>query len=306
MISAPLEVYRNSVQTWETDQMGHMNVQFYVDKSAIALAVLSHYLDLGPAYVRTENARLVPRGHHIRFLREQLPGAPLKMVSGILDVQADSLQVYQEMTNVDNGEVAATFSTEVQLIDLASRTARPLPQAALDAAQNLRMELPPHAAPRGLDMQPLRPSPTLAEAESLGMLPTYHGQVTPAMCDTDGWLATRSYMGIVSDAVPNLMAHARGSERPPSHIGGAALEYRFAYRRSLRAGDLVTLRSGIKQLAPKTHTFVHWLFDLSTGEAIATAEVVAIMLDLKARRAVEAPAEVKTALERILIPGASI
>jgi acyl-CoA thioester hydrolase len=306
MTAAPIEVYRNSVQTWEADQMGHMNVQFYVDKSASALAVLSHHLDLGPAYARSENARLIPREHHIRFLREQRPGAPLQMVAGILDAGPDRLRVYQEMTNAANGEVAATFSTEVQLVDLASREARPLPPAALDAAARLQMELPAHAAPRGLDMQTPRPSPKLAEADALGMLPTYHGQVTPAMCDADGWLATRSYMGIVSDAVPNLMAQVHGADRSQSSVGGAALEYRFVYRKSLRAGDLITLRSGIRQLAPKTYTFVHWMFDLSTGEAIATAEVVAIMLDLKARKAIEIPEQVKTVLERVLIPEASI
>src|SRR5690625_1698992 len=117
MSAAPIEVYRNSVQTWESDQMGHMNVQFYVDKSASGLAVLAHFLGLGPEFTRTEKARLVHREQHIRFLREQHPGAPLKMVAGILDANPDRLRVYQELTNTFNGEVAATFSSEVQLLD---------------------------------------------------------------------------------------------------------------------------------------------------------------------------------------------
>ncbi len=28
-----IELARSSVQTWECDQMGHMNVQFYVEKA---------------------------------------------------------------------------------------------------------------------------------------------------------------------------------------------------------------------------------------------------------------------------------
>lgn len=301
-MAAPIEVYRNSVQAWEIDQMGHMNVQFYVDKSASALAVFSHHLGLGPDFTRREGARLVAREHHIRFLREQHPGAPLRIVSGVLATAPDRLRIYQEMTNAANGEVAATFTIEAELLDIHSRAPRPLPSTVLAAAEGLRMELPDHGAPRGLELQPPRPSPMLAEADALGMLATYHGMVSPAMCDADGWLAPRAYMGIVSDSVPNLLVQIYGVDCSRMGIGGAALEYRFAYRRAARAGDLLTLRSGIKQVGRKAYVFVHWLFDLSTGEALATAEAVAVLLDLKARRAIEIPAEFRELLERHMHP----
>lgn len=296
----PIEVYRNSVQTWETDQMGHMNVQFYVDNATSALAVLSHHLGLGPQFARREGARLVAREHHIRFLREQRPGAPLRIVAGVLDASPNALRIYFEMSNAASKEVAATFVADVDLLDIASRTKRPLSSAVLNAAERLRVELPAHGAPRGIELHPPRPAPTLAEAEQLGMLPTYYGVVTPGMCDADGWQATRSYMGVVSDAVPNLLVQMYGEDRSKSGIGGAALEYRLCYRKALRPGDLITLRSGIKQVATKTYTFAHWMFDLSTGEAIATAEVVAVMLDLQARKAIEIPADTRTVLERFV------
>ncbi|HEX5514777.1 MAG TPA: thioesterase family protein [Gammaproteobacteria bacterium] len=305
-MAEPIEVYRNSVQTWETDQMGHMNVQFYVDKSAAALAVLSHHLGLGPDFTRQAGARLSACEHHIRFLREQHPGAPLRMTAGVLSSGPERLRLYQEMTNAASGEVAATFIVEAELLDTATRAVQPLPAATQAAAEGLRIELPAHGAPRGLTAHPPRPSPTLAEAEALGLLATYHGAVAPTMCDVDGWLATRAYMGIVSDAVPNLLVQIYGIDRSKSGIGGAALEYRFAYRKALRAGDLITVRSGIKQVASKTYTFSHWLFDLTTGEAIATAEVVAVMLDLQERRAIEIPAAVREMLERHLKPGIGI
>lgn len=301
-MAAPIEVYRNSVQAWEIDQMGHMNVQFYVDKSVSALAIFSHHLGLGPDFTGREGARLVAREHHIRFLREQLPGAPLRVVSGVLAAAPDRLRIYQEMTNAASGEVAATFVIEAELLDIQSREARPLPGTALAAAEGLLMELPAHGAPRGLQLQPPRQSPTLAEADALGMLTTYHSMVSPAMCDADGWLATRAYMGVVSDSIPNLLVQIYGVDRSQIGIGGAALEYRFAYRRAVRAGDLITLRSGIKQVGSKTYVFVHWLFDLTTGEALATAEAVAVMLDLKARRAIEIPAEFRELLERHMHP----
>src|SRR5690606_3229214 len=146
-MAAPIEVYRNSVQAWEIDQMGHMNVQFYVDKSVSALAVFSHHLGLGPDFTRREGVRLVAREHHIRFLREQLPGAPLRVVSGVLAAAPDRLRIYQEMTNAASGEVAATFVIEAELLDIQSREARPLPSPALAAAEGLLMDLPAHGAP---------------------------------------------------------------------------------------------------------------------------------------------------------------
>lgn len=305
-MSAPIEVYRNSVQSWEIDQMGHMNVQFYVDKSAAALAVLSHYLGLGPDFTRRSSARLQPCQHHIRFLREQHSGAPLRMTAGVLAAGPQRLRIYQEMTNAASDEVAATFILEAELQDLETRASRPLPAVARTAAQRLQVDLPAHAAPRGLELQAPRLGPTLPEAESLGMLPSYHGVVSPAMCDSDGRLATRAYMGIVSDAVPNLLVQIYGADRTDSGLGGAALEYRFVYRRAPRAGDLITVRSAIKQVASKAYTFAHWLFDLSSGEAIATAEVVAVLLDLEARRAIEIPDHMRAALERHLIPGIEV
>jgi len=297
-----IEVYRNSVQTWEIDQMGHMNVQFYVDKATAGLAVLGLHLGLGPDFARREGARLVARDQHIRFLREQRPGAPLRMHAGVLDADADSLRIYQELTNPASGEIAATFVTEVDLLDLTSRTRRPLPASALERARQLRAELPAHAAPRGLELSAPRPAPSLAQADALGMLATYLSPVQPAMCDGDGVLATRAYMGIVSDSIPNLLVQILGHDRSKGRTGGAALEYRFVYRQAPRVGDIVAVRSAIRSIAPKSYSFCHWLFDVASGEAIATAEAVAIMFDLEARKAIPIPDEARAKLERFLIP----
>lgn len=304
-----VEVYRNSVQTWECDQMGHMNVQFYLDKSASGLTVLGHYLGLGPDYTREEKARLRFTTHHVRFLREQRAGEPLCMKGGVLDAGTDSLRVYLELTNPGTEEVAATFAADVELQDIASGDRRPLPQTVLDRARDLRAELPEYAAPRGLEMAPPRPAPTLAEAEAMGLLLTYTGVVQPQMCDEDGLMAIRWYMGVISDAIPNLITATRGPRRGSGgggKVGGAALEYRFVYHKRPRSGDLLTLRSGIKNVGSKAYTLCHWLFDLTSGEAVATAEAVAIMFDLEARKAIVIPDRARAGLERYCFPELSV
>lgn len=300
-----LEIYRNSVQTWEIDMMGHMNVKFYVEKSVAALAMLGQHLGLGPRFARESGARLVPTEHHVRFLQEQRPGAPVVINAGIVEATRERLVVYQEMVNAASSGVAATFIVTVTLQDCVSGESRPIPEHVLEQAATWQTEIPAHGAPRGLEMASPRPGPTLDEAVSRGMLSTWKGPVLPRMCDGNGRLVTEAHMGIVSDAIPNLLVHLTAEDRSESSLGGAALEYRFVYRRSAAEGDLLELRSGIKAVSTKTYQFGHWLFDAATGECVATAEAVAVLLDLEARKAVVIPEASRAVLERHVIPGLS-
>ncbi|MDO8838960.1 MAG: acyl-ACP thioesterase [Parvibaculum sp.] len=306
-MSEMIEVARSSVQTWESDQMGHMNVQFYVDKAGQGLAALALHLGLGPRFARADGARFFVRDHHVRFLREQRPGAPFFIRAGILEPRDFGLRVYEEMVNTVSGEVAATFIAEVELLDGESREVKPLPAKAKAAAKALVVDLPVHGSPRGLDIYTPRPSPKLAEADAMGMVRTWQGEIDASQCDSHGFLTIRHFMGIVSDGIPNLLAQTSGADRSRTPtVGGAALEYRFVYRRHPRAGDVLTLRSGLKNVGPKIYTWCHWLFDLETGEAIATAEAVAVALDLTTRKAIAIPDEMRTNLESLVIDGLGV
>lgn len=296
-----IEVNRSSVQTWETDQMGHMNVQFYMEKATQGLASLGIHLGLGPRRLESQGTTLHARSHHVRFLREQRPGAAFYMRAGVLSVRADSLKIYQEMISTTTGEVAATFTGDVDLLDITTQQPRPLPTEAIDRARDLTAEQPARGRARGLELYEPRPAPTLEEAQRLGMVPTLQCEIQPAQCAADGYLHPRHYMGIVSDSIPNLLAQTQGRDRgDDSDVGGAALEYRFIYRARPRAGDVLALRSGLKEVGSKTYIWVHWLFDLESGRCVATAEAVAITLDLTARKSVPIPDEMRARLETLL------
>ena len=306
-MSEMIEVARSSVQTWESDQMGHMNVQFYVEKAGQGLAALALRLGIGPRFARAEGARLFVRDHHVRFLREQRPGAPFFIRAGILEVRDFGLRVYEEMVNTVSGDVAATFIAEVELLDEESREMKPLPAKVKTVAKALVVELPVHGSPRGLEIYTPRPAPKLADADGMGMVRTWQGEIDAAQCDGQGFLTIRHFMGIVSDGIPNLLAQTSGADRSKTpSVGGAALEYRFVYRRHPRVGDVLTLRSGLKNVGPKIYTWCHWLFDLETGEAIATAEAVAIALDLTTRKAIAIPDEMRANLESLVIEGLGV
>ena len=301
------EVYRSSVQTWESDQMGHMNVQFYLDKAQAGLATLGHYIGLGPRLLKEKGWVLTARDHHVRFLREQRPGAPFFIRGGIAEIHEDHLVVYEEMINTVSGDVAATFRAEAVLVDGKSRAPLSFPKEALQKAEDVKTDIPAHGAFCGLEMTAPRPAPSLQDAEAMGMVRTYMGEVMPDWCDAHGYMTKRHFMGVVSDSIPNLLAATRGDDRSAnSKTGGAALEYRFIYRGAPKEGDLLTLCSGLKTVTDKTYTWCHWLFDTETGNAVATAEAVAIALDLEARKAIPIPREMKAHLESLVIGGLGV
>jgi len=66
------------------------------------------------------------------------------------------------------------------------------------------------------------------------------------------------------------------------------------------------LRSGLKEVGNKTYTWCHWLFDVESGKAVATAEAVAIALDLETRKSIPIPDEMRAQLEGLVIDGLGV
>ncbi|MBV1933674.1 MAG: thioesterase family protein, partial [Parvibaculaceae bacterium] len=208
-----IEIHRDSVQTWESDQMGHLNVQFYMEKAQCGLASLFAEMGLGPRALRAAGQRLDVQDHHVRFLREQRPGAPFYLVGGVLSAQPDLFVVYEEMRATLDNTPAATFRAEVRLVDDATGSPVPFPQAVIDASGKLHGELPKHGMPRGLTLEAPRAPITLTQAEERGLIATYQGEVLERMCDGQGFMNKRHYMGLVSDSIPNLLVKTRGDDR---------------------------------------------------------------------------------------------
>ena len=165
-----IEVARSSVQTWECDQMGHMNVQFYVAKAEEGMAALATALKLGHHVQRENGTVLVAREHHIRFLRELRPGAPFVVKGGVLRAMTEGLEIYEELRTVIPDEVSATFYTRAEWCDHQTRGGLPMPTAALAKIAPYSIDMPKHGEPRGLQMTPPRhPAPHLEDAEKMRM-----------------------------------------------------------------------------------------------------------------------------------------
>ena len=303
-----IELARSSVQTWECDQMGHMNVQFYVEKACDALAAFGAGLGLGPRALAHQGQVLEPADHHIRFLRELRPGTPYFLRGGAVQADVMALTLYSELVQTASGEVAASFRTVAQLRDLRDGELRGFDDGVRAMALHNPVDIPAHGEARGLTLHaPRDPAPTLADADALGLIHTYQGVVRTSDCDANGEMLPRFFMARLSDSIPNLLVQTSGNNRGEGgNVGGAALEYRFFYRSRPRAGDILAVRSGLRAVGAKTYVWAHWLFDVETGEAAGTAEAVAVAMDLQTRKAIALPDALRARLEPLLIEGLTV
>lgn len=295
------EVLRSGVQAWECDRMGHWNVRFYFQKASEGLALFGAALGLAPRSLAERGLGFVARDQHVRFLRELRPGAPYRVVAGVLDAEPQRLRVYSEIQHVALEAPAATLTSELYFAELASREPVPLPEPVLRAAEGQRCELPDHGAPRGLTADPPGPAPVRKDSAGRGMVPAFLGPAPAELCDAAGYLTPAGHMACVSDGIDHYFHRTRGKH--VRAVGGAALEYRYAYRTPARVGDVVEVYSALKAIGPKIKHLCHHLFDATTGDAIATSEAIAVNFDLEARRAVPLSEEERRFLEPHLIAG---
>ncbi len=297
-----IEVCRSSVQTWECDVMGHMNVQFYVAHGTSGVASLGNAIGLGPTALRNQGLRLRAVNHHIRFLREMRPGAPFYVMGGLSSATPKKLRFVLEIRNTVSGEVMATLTGDAVLSNPSGSALTDFPAEAIAKAGAVTVEVPPHARPRGLVLETEPSLLRFNEQKAQRLIPIYQAMVKDADCDADGYMMTRLYIGHISDGIPNMLAATRGEDRSQmGNVGGAALEYRTYYRKRPQAGDILCVRSGLKSMTDKAYTWAHWMFDLETGETIATAEAVAISMDLEARKAIPIPDDLRAILETMRI-----
>lgn len=292
-----MEVYRGGANTWECDEMGHMNVRFYVARMMEGLSALAPAAAMPRAFLAGAASTLRPRDQHIRFLREAHAGRPFHMTACTLDVRDSSVLIYQQLTHA-SGEPCAAFRTWVDHVDVETGAPFAWSNRARDALEGLRDEPPADLAPRSLDPA----SESLANAHAveadrigapvigLGAIPTQH-------CDVFGCMAPEFFIARISDSVGNILgpwrqevaawARTEGVER----IGSAVLEYRLVYRRWPRAGDRFVIRSSVGARHGKAHAIVHWILDPATGDAWCTSEAVSVIFDLDRRKSLSPPAE---------------
>lgn len=303
-----IPLWLGSANTWDCDEMGHMNVRVYVEKAMEGLGILAHAIEMPHAFRPNAPSTLLLREHHIRFIREAHPGKPLRMNGCVLDFDDSSALIYQELRHGD-GTPAASFRTRMTHIEARSGKVFPWSTRTQKALSTLMDTPPADTAPRGIDPNVL-PLPdddaTMASVTAVNAPLIGQGIVPPQHCDVFGRMAPPWFMGRISDSVPNLLHAWRNTVAASvegAQTGAAVLEYRLIYRAWPRAGDAFAIHSGLSEVGEKTHSLTHWVLDPFTGRPWATTQAVAVTFDLNTRKVIPTPAEAMRKLEEIAPKG---
>lgn len=308
-----IELYRGSINTWECDEMGHMNVRFYVAKMMEGLAEFAHAVGLGHAFRERAQSTLRPRDQHIRFIKEAHAGSPFTMTGCVLEVSDTAVLIYQQITH-QSGEPCASFRTWVDHIDMGSGAAFPWNAETRARLEALKDEPPAVTAPRSLDLSSaVRPTARMADADAVNAPVIGRGVVQPQHVDLTGAMMPEFFIGRVSDSIGHLLRPWREKVREAAEargetlrMGGAVLEYRLVYRRWPRAGDRFVIRSGRGFQKEKTHSFIHWIIDPDTGHAWMTSEAVAVSLNLDTRKIIPSSPELMQLLATVAPDGLTV
>lgn len=306
-----VELWRGAVNSWECDEMGHMNVRFYLGRAWEGLAVLCARLGLTDAFRPGAAATVRVLEHRVRYLAEAHEGALMHMTGGVLAVRESEVDVVQTLWLSDRDTVSATVVT--RLAHVTPREDRPFAWSsrARAAADALVVDLPAEAQARGVGAEPVASlSASRDQADAFGLPRTAAGLVQPVDADVFGRWRPDGFMGRLSDAATHLFgAYERHAIKSGDarRLGRVMLEGRIVFGpESARVGDLVELRSGLARVDDKVETRVDWALDPVSGKPWAALEAVVASFDLDARKLAPYAEPTRALMRDAVVPGLTL
>jgi acyl-CoA thioester hydrolase len=122
---------------------------------------------------------------------------------------------------------------------------------------------------------------------------TYRGVVYPWHCDHVGHMNVMWYVGKFDEATWNLFhrvgitpAYLRDNRR-----GMAAVDQHIEYKRELKAGEVVTVRTEVLEVHQRKIRFRHEMHNDDTGEVAAITTILGVHMDTQARKTCPFPSE---------------
>jgi acyl-CoA thioester hydrolase len=306
-----IEVWRGGVKSDQLDEMGHLNVRFYVALAMEGLTGLAHALGMSGAFSSDAGATLIVREHHIRFLREARARAPLHMTAEVLSMEETDARVLFVLWHSLSGEAAATYNTVISHVDAKELRPFPWPAVARERSEGLMGDLPDFARARSTPLDPVEPRARMDAADELGLPVIARGAIGAADCDGFGRMQAEHFMGFIVSGIPQMSngfreAVVEATDPKPARVGNAALEYRLLYLDWPRTGDLYVIRTGVLDFDQRGMNVVHWMLDPVSGRAWGSCQAYIVTFDLEARKIMPVPPAARTVLDERIARGVSL
>ena len=131
---------------------------------------------------------------------------------------------------------------------------------------------------------------------------TYRGAVYPWHCDHMGHMNVMWYVGKFDEATWNLFA--LGGISPAflrAHNRGlVAVKQEISYQAELLAGDVLEVRSQMRQVGDRRVVFYHEMRNGQSGEVCAGTELTGVYIDRERRKSCPFPPEIAESLRALI------
>ncbi len=132
-----VETYRGAVYPWQIDQVGHMNVQFYVAKFDEATWQFFAQIGMTPSYFREQDRGMAAVQMNITFSRELLAGDLVAVRSSVIEIGRRKLRFRHRLINCQTGEEAAMAEMIGVHMDRSARKSCEFPAEVVDAGRRI-------------------------------------------------------------------------------------------------------------------------------------------------------------------------
>lgn len=133
--SEGIVTYRGVTYPWQCDQIGHMNITWYVSKFDEANWNLFASVGITPSYLRDGKFGVAGVQQNITYKRELMAGDVIEIRTRILEIREKVIRFVHEMSNVETNEIAAICEITAVHMDRNTRKSCPFPDAIRKAAE---------------------------------------------------------------------------------------------------------------------------------------------------------------------------
>ncbi|MEO0423667.1 MAG: thioesterase family protein [Pseudomonadota bacterium] len=128
----------------------------------------------------------------------------------------------------------------------------------------------------------------------------YRGVAHPWQCDVMGHMTTRHYVAMFDDASYHLLHEVFGWAAGDAGVGWADVKHTIEYKDEVGSGDLLEVRGRLEKIGGKSVTVLYDMHNLTRNNLAASLESISVYFDLKARKAVTVPDELRQRAARFL------
>ena len=136
-MTEPLTTYVGAVYPWQCDQVGHLNVAFYVAKFDEATWNLFAEIGMDGTYFRERRGGMGAVDQKLTYSRELYPGDCVVVTTSVVELGPRKITFRHDMKERLSNETAATCTITAVHIQPEVRKAAPFPPEVLERAEGL-------------------------------------------------------------------------------------------------------------------------------------------------------------------------